>query len=120
MDMIYEYLFLFSLFLTIAIETSVLFLLVRFYFKIDDLNNSLLLFAGIFSSFSTLPYLWFLLPQFIDSYQNLALIGEISVFLIESVVYYFVLKVTIQRALVLSFTCNLVSFFVGLAITSFM
>ncbi|ETA69446.1 hypothetical protein MettiDRAFT_2947 [Methanolobus tindarius DSM 2278] len=114
--MIYEYLFLFSLFLTIIIETSVLFLLIRFYFKIDDLSNSLLLFAGIFSSFSTIPYLWFLLPQFIDSYQNLALIGEISVFLVEAVIYYFVLKVTVQRALILSFTCNLVSFIVGLMV----
>ncbi|MDK2830857.1 MAG: hypothetical protein PWQ75_609 [Methanolobus sp.] len=114
--MIYEYLFLFSLFLTIIIETSVLFLLIRFYFKIDDLSNSLLLFAGIFSSFSTIPYLWFLLPQFIDSYQDLALIGEISVFLVEAVIYYFVLKVTVQRALILSFTCNLVSFIVGLMV----
>jgi hypothetical protein len=114
--MLYEYLFLFSLFLTILIETSVLFLLVRYYFKIDNISNSILLFAGIFSSFSTLPYLWFLLPQFIDSYNSLALIGELSVFLVESVVYYFVLKVTIQRALILSFACNLVSFLIGMMI----
>ncbi|TQD25872.1 hypothetical protein [Methanolobus vulcani] len=114
--MLYEYLFLFSLFLTILIETSVLFLLVRYYFRIDAISNSLLLFVGIFSSFSTLPYLWFLLPQFINSYENLALIGEISVFVIEAVIYYFVLKVTLQRALILSFTCNLVSFLIGLMI----
>ncbi|WP_321431222.1 hypothetical protein [uncultured Methanolobus sp.] len=114
--MLYEYRFLLSLVLTIIIETSVLFLIVRIYFKIDDINNALLLFAGIFSSFSTLPYLWFLLPQFIDSYTILVVFGEISVFLVEAVTYYFLLKIGIQRALAISFTCNIASFLTGLMI----
>jgi hypothetical protein len=74
------------------------------------------LFAGIFSSFSTLPYLWFLLPQFIDSYTILVILGELSVFLIEAVIYYFILKVTIQRAVIISFACNIASFLTGLMI----
>jgi hypothetical protein len=109
-----------SLFLTIIIETTVLFLLIRYYFKANDISNSLLLFAGIFSSFSTLPYLWFLLPQFIDSYVTLSIVGEISVFSIEAVIYYFVLKVNLSRAVKLSFLCNLASFLIGLAIASLM
>lgn len=112
--MSYEYMFLSSLFLTILIETSVLFLLVRYYFKTDCISTSILLFAGILASFSTLPYLWFLLPQFIDSYENLVLLGEISVILIEAVIYHFILKVSIQRAFQLSFLCNLSSFLIGL------
>nr|WP_321498301.1 hypothetical protein [uncultured Methanolobus sp.] len=117
--MLHVYSFILSLFLTILIETSVLFLLMRYYFKDSEIKTSLLLFAGIFSSFSTLPYLWFLLPQFIDSYGDLVVIGESSVILIEAVFYYFVLKVTIQRALQLSAICNLVSFTVGLVIAAF-
>jgi hypothetical protein len=111
---------MFSLFLTTIIETAVLFLLIRYYFKANDISNSLLLFAGIFSSFSTLPYLWFLLPQFIDSYGILAIVGETSVILTEAIIYYFVLKVNLSRALQLSFSCNISSFLIGLAIASFM
>jgi hypothetical protein len=114
--MLYEYRFLLSLVLTILIETSVLFLIVKYYFKNEYISDSLLLFAGIFSSFSTLPYLWFLLPQFIDSYSILVVFGEISVFLVEAVIYYFLLKIGIQRSLTISFACNIASFLTGLMI----
>ncbi|MBP1908472.1 hypothetical protein [Methanolobus bombayensis] len=117
--MLYEYRFLVSFFLTLLIETSILFLLIRNYFKIDDISNSLVLFAGIIASFSTLPYLWFLLPQFITSYNILVVAGETSVILAEGVIYYYVLKVTAKRAFALSFVCNLISFITGLLMNSF-
>jgi hypothetical protein len=56
--------FLKALAVTDAIETVGLFLIVRLWFKIPRLvlSDSLLLFAGIYCSATTLPYLWFVLP----------------------------------------------------------
>jgi hypothetical protein len=47
-----------------AIETVGLFLIIRLCFKTPRpvLSDSLLLFAGIYCSATTLPYLWFVLP----------------------------------------------------------
>ncbi len=114
--MIYEYRFLVSLVLTIAIETIVLFLIARSIFKLDKshIKDRILIFAGFFSSFATLPYLWFIFPLIIRSYYLLNVFGELSVFLIESIIYYFVLKISINRALLLSFICNITSFLLGL------
>ncbi|WP_048063133.1 hypothetical protein [Methanococcoides burtonii] len=116
--MIYEYNFLLALLVTLIVETTILFATVRYCFKTDrsSIPDYLLIFAGTFSSFSTLPYLWFVLPMFIRSYSHLIAIGEVSVVLVEAVIYCFVLKVSMNKALFLSFICNLVSFLIGLAL----
>lgn len=117
--MTYEYWFLLSLILTIIIETIPLFVIFRFFLKTNknEVSNSLLLFAGIFSSFSTLPYLWFILPQIIRSYNLLTVSGEISVVLIEAIVYFFVLRTNMKKSLIISLICNLISFLAGLLIS---
>lgn len=114
--MIYEYLFLFSLILTITIETIVLFIIIKQFFKLDKENISdiLLLFTGFFASFATLPYLWFLLPFFTRNYYLYIASGELLAFIVESVIYYFILNITVRKALILSFICNLTSFLAGL------
>ncbi len=107
----YEILFLEALLSTVAIETLVLFLVIRLWFKIQRmaLSDGLLLFAGIFCSATTLPYLWFVLPRFLKAYVLLAVVGELLVFLVEAVFYYFVLKIGVRRSLLVSFVCNLAS-----------
>ena len=114
--MIYEYEFLFSLLLTIIVETLVLFFVVKYFFKLKRISNSLLIFLGIFCSFATLPYLWFIFPLFLETRNIFILFGEFLVVLIESIIYYFVLKVGWKKAVVLSLVCNLASFLVGLFI----
>ncbi|WP_135612444.1 hypothetical protein [Methanococcoides sp. AM1] len=118
--MIYEYHFLLALLVTVMVETTMLFALVRYLFKIDraTIPDSLLLFTGTFCSFSTLPYLWFVLPVFIRTYSHLVAIGEISVVLVEAVMYYFILKVRMEKALFFSFICNLASFLAGVYLFS--
>ena len=113
--MIYEYEFLLALVLTVIIETIVLFIIVRKLFKINKkkISNSILIFLGIFCSFSTLPYLWYILPFFIKDYFYFVLIGEIFVILIESLIYYFVLKLNYKRSFIISLICNLASFLIG-------
>ncbi len=110
--------FLRALLLTDAVETLALFLLIRFWLRIgrQELSNSLLLFAGIFCSATTLPYLWFVLNKFITRPNLVIAIGEPLIVLVEAVFYYFVLRIGAQRSLAVSFVCNLASFAVGLLI----
>jgi hypothetical protein len=112
----YEIQFLKALLSTIAVETLVLFLVVRLWFRIQHqvLANALLVFAGIFCSAATLPYLWFVLPRFLKSYALLAVVGELLVFLVEAVFYNHVLKIGVRRSLLVSFVCNLASVMIGL------
>jgi hypothetical protein len=109
-------LFLKALLLTIAIETLVLFVLIRFWLKIPKtaLSNALLIFAGIYCSATTLPYLWLVLPCFLHSYGVFLVIGETLVFLVEAVFYYFVLKTGVVQSLAISFLCNVASLAAGL------
>ncbi|KGK98892.1 hypothetical protein LI82_06270 [Methanococcoides methylutens] len=118
--MIYEYHFLLALLVTVMIEVTMLFTTARYLFKINrtSIPDSLLLFTGTFCSFSTLPYLWFVLPMFIRTYSYLVAIGEVSVVLVEAVIYFFVLKVRIEKALFMSFICNLASFLIGIYLFS--
>jgi len=114
----YEHLFLSALVLTIIIEMTVLFLMVRYYLKIgiEKIPTSLLIFAG-FVSFATLPYVWFVLPKLIISNYNLyVLVAEILVLITEAIFYYFVLKTTWKQSFLLSFVCNLISFLIGLGL----
>ena len=67
---------------------------------------------GILASVLTLPYLWFVLPLFTNTIHYIY-IGELLVFLIEGLVYYEFLEIKLTKALILSFTANLISFIVG-------
>jgi hypothetical protein len=114
----YEIQFLKALLSTVAVESLVLFLLVRLWLKIQNrvLSNALLLFAGLFCSSATLPYLWFVLPRFLKSYTLLAVVGELLICVVEAVFYYFVLRIGLRRSLLVSFVCNLASVMSGLLI----
>ena len=112
----YESQFLISLCLTITIELIILFFLLKIFFKNSKILNSEIIFAGILASFTTLPYLWFIFPYFIHDRTFFILIGELSVVLVESVIYYFILKLKYYNCFILSFICNLISFLAGLLI----
>ncbi len=105
-----------ALFLTLLAETTILFLIIRSSFKIPatKLSTQKLLLASCVASGLTLPCLWFILPALIHDYTVFLTIGELSVFLVEAVIYFFVLRVSPKKALFLSFTCNLISFLLGL------
>ena len=106
--------FLRALFLTILIETFVLFVFFKTKFKILKINNNLLLLTGFLSSFLTLPYLWFVLPMFIQSTLFYVLIGELSVIIIETIIIWGILKINFRNAMLVSLTANLISFLMGL------
>jgi hypothetical protein len=109
--MTYELRFLLALAVTVVIETAVIFILLRALFKLrsSTLSNARILFAGIFASFATLPYLWFVLPALVKPYWVQVSAGEAGVFAVEAVFYYFVLNVSAKRAAVLSVIANIAS-----------
>jgi len=118
--MIYEYQFLQSLLLTFVVETAVLFTIARFFLKITDkrISNSLLFFTGFICSFATLPYLWFILPLFLKTRMPYVILGEFFVVMVESVIIFYVLKLSFRKSFIISFICNASSFLVGLIISA--
>ncbi|MFH1284468.1 MAG: hypothetical protein ABIH78_02655 [Candidatus Peregrinibacteria bacterium] len=60
----------------------------------------------------TLPYLWFILPRYIDV-RFYIWYGEISVIIVEALIYFALLRLKIYNALAVSIILNLFSFFIG-------
>jgi hypothetical protein len=109
----YERRFLLALLLTWLIELPVLFLLARFVFKVRQVSTGRILLAGMLASALTLPYLWFLLPSILTTAMGIYL-GEVLVFLVEALLYRWLLGLSYPKALLLSFTANAISFLLGL------
>jgi hypothetical protein len=112
----YEINFLKSLLFTISIETVVLFLLFKLPYKSLNINNKLLLLTGFLATFSTLPYLWFILPMVIKTKLYYTIISEVAAVLIESVIIMGLLRISYKKAISVSFICNMTSFLIGLLI----
>lgn len=115
----YISLFIIALLATIIIETLVLLLLLKSIWKKEGskIRVGKIVFAGVVASALTIPYLWFVLPEFFNG-ATYILIGEALVVLVESLIIFWILKLKWPLALVLSFICNLASFFLGWLIMS--
>jgi hypothetical protein len=114
--MAYEMSFLKALLFTVGIETFVLFILFKVVFKSPDIKGWLLLLTGILTSFSTLPYLWFIFPLFLKERLTYTVVSEVTAILVESVIVYGILKISYKKSLIASFACNMASFLAGLLI----
>lgn len=113
-------LFLYALVLTIIIETWSLIILRELNFcKLEKVKLEKTVFAWFFASFATLPYLWFVWNYFLwDNYILYTIVWEISVVLIESIIFYFIFQKKYYRTLIISFIVNLVSYLFWLFIFS--
>ena len=113
LESLYEYDFLKSLLLTIMIESMTLIMMVKYYFKYHTSWNKLL-FAGIFPSFATLPYVWFILPIFfLNNPVTYIWVAEISVTLIEALILFFILSLSWKKAILISVFANFLSYGIG-------
>ncbi len=112
----YISLFFFSLFFTILAETPAIFVLARRWLKMPArrIPDRLLLFAGIFASACTLPYVWFVLPGLFSPWLLYAASAESFAVLAEALIYFMVLRVKLREAFLLSLICNMFSFLLGL------
>lgn len=111
--MLYETYFLLALITTWAIEIPILIALIRFTFRNTSIRLSRIIGIGALCTALTLPYLWFVLPLFVDMAYYMA-IGEVLVFLVEALILNRLLGLDPKRALICSFVMNAASFLLGL------
>jgi len=110
--MSYELSFLISLGITIFIETIVLITIVSFY-HLQNISLQKLIFTGIFCSFATLPYLWFIFPYLIKESILYIILGELFVIIVEGIILSTILNFSYKKAFIISFICNVASIIVG-------
>jgi len=110
--MLYETRFLLALVTTCAIEVPVLFVLLRYLFREKSIPIPRTLFAGILCTALTLPYLWFVLPPYVDA-AYYPVIGEILVILVEATLLCQVLAMNLKKSFACSVVMNIISFTLG-------
>jgi len=111
--MAYEYNFLKALLLTITVETAVLFLLFHTISKAGKPSGWILLLTGIVATLATLPYLWFIIPIFIQSKLWYNIVCESLAVVVESVIILGLLRIKYPKALLISLICNMASYLIG-------
>jgi hypothetical protein len=104
--------FLLALGVTIAIETAVLLTGWRYFGVGAPVRWRRLGLAGVLPSALTLPYLWFILPRFVNGPAYLPL-GESLVVLAEAPLLAVLLGWSPGRSLLASLLCNSASFLLG-------
>ncbi len=113
--MLYETYFLLALVTTWVIEITVLTTLLRIVFKEPPLPLIRVIGVAMLCTALTLPYLWFVLPPFVDAAYYVP-VGEALVFLIEAFILNRLLGIGPKVALICSFAMNLASFLLGLVL----
>jgi hypothetical protein len=111
--MLFQTQFLLALVTTWIIEIPVLFGLLRIVFRDRTISRMRIIFAGILCTALTLPYLWFIIPP----YVNLAyytVIGETLVIIIEAIILNRVLGLQPKAAVTCSAGMNIASYVFGL------
>ncbi|HUO49974.1 MAG TPA: hypothetical protein VMU25_00120 [Candidatus Paceibacterota bacterium] len=105
--------FLSSLIFTDVVETAVLFFMLRLVFKLR-ISTSQIIFAGLYASFSTIAYVWFVFPYLLAWSPGVStFFAELFAFLVEALFYRFVLRISWKTALLASLVCNAFSYFLG-------
>lgn len=111
----YELHFLGSLALTVVIETSLLFLIVRRFYKLPEaqLSRVVLLAGGMLASTATLPYVWFVFPAFIQNRALYIVVVESFAIAAETAIFVMLFRMDWKKVLLLSACCNAGSFITG-------
>ena len=110
----YVHRFISSLVFTCAIETATLWVLMRYVFKNIRVSWWKILFAGVFASFATITYVWFVFPVMATWPRGLPTAwSEPFAFLVEALFYKMFFDMKWKHALAASLICNVVSFVLG-------
>ena len=105
----YVLMFMIALFFTILIETIVLLILMKGFWKSDKSYWRIILFWIIASSV-TLPLLWFVLPLIITDETLYTFVWELWVTAIEIVILKYGLQQSWEKAIIAGLSCNLLSY----------
>lgn len=109
-----------SWFLTILIETIILFLMAKLFRKKDQIPNRRLFLIWVLASTITLPLLRFVVPLFIGYGVKYIIIWELLVTFIEVFILKYWLKISRWKAILASIICNLCSFLIWEVINFFL
>jgi len=111
----YEIAFLQALILTVILEVIASAALKYFFGRRLSLTESYSRFIIIvaLASIITLPYIWFILPAFVENGINYIVISELTVVIVEAVWYKFSLQTSIKTAIILSIIANSFSYLIG-------
>ena len=107
-----ESLFLAALTATLLVELIILAIIVRLSCTGQQPALSRVLTTGVLSSCATLPYLWFVLPGFVNGSFYVP-VGEMAVTATEAGIIGLVLGIGMFRSLLASALCNTASFVGG-------
>ena len=116
----YIHRFITSLGFTVVVETAILFILLVLVLRRRDILPLRIALAGLFASFSTIPYVWFVFPYiFAWTRQTSLLVSEPFVFIVEAAFYRIFLKLDWRIAFAASLTANLTSYLLGPLLRSY-
>lgn len=110
--MSYETQFLIALLGTEIIEIPVVLIFIRYVFRIKKIKSSQIMIVAFLATLVTLPYLWFVLPSYVDETYYIYM-GEFLVFVFESLIYCYLLRTKLSTSFVISFVANFASYLVG-------
>ncbi len=109
--MTYEENFLLALLITLVVEVIFALLFLKVAFK-EKAGIRKIAGVAALASIITLPYFWFVAPSFVDARYYLY-IGEIGVIVVETLVYFSLLKLKLPKAFAISFLVNALSYGFG-------
>lgn len=104
-----------SFLLTVAVEALVVLVVARKIFKktANELSAQKLIGVGVFASFATLPYVWYVLPTLLQPFTLAIAVGEMFAVVVEATFYAGVLPLSRKEAVLLSVAANAASYFLG-------
>lgn len=113
----YGLLFLKGMLATQAVEVPVAWYLLSILSRRSGLPGSPLrmLAATILGNLATLPWLWFVYPEFM-TYGHSVLLGEITAVGLEALLYQLIVGIGYRASLLVSFAANAASVLVGLLV----
>jgi len=113
----YGLLFLKGMLLTQAVEVPVAWFLLSMLTRRSGIHRSSLriVAATIIGNLATLPWLWFVYPEFM-TYGHTVVLGEITAVGLEALLYHLVVGTGYKYSLLVSFAANAASVLTGLLI----
>jgi hypothetical protein len=112
----YEKVFLLSLLITELLELPTVLLSYTLFIK-KNINANVII-TILFCSLLTIPYLWFVFPSIINT-NYFILVGEVIVILVETVIYFFYLKINFLKAMIISLIANTFSYYIGIELIKY-
>ncbi len=110
----YIHRFLTSFGFSIIVETIVLLLILKVLTRHNELSWRRIIIAGVFATFATIPYVWFVFPNLLEWPKNTALLySEVFVIVVEALFFRLYLKTSWSISFSASIFCNLSSYLLG-------